>query len=307
MSVLDKNIIKHKKILSEIQLDEIESFDSQEKQVENSLYDSIDTIYYINIKFESIRNSYMKRLLKNHFPDKKIDRFEAITPETLHLYEKYFEYEKVELEDGRMGRDGVLSERGKKIISCYLSHLLCLKKAVDTPDGLCLIFEDDTYFDDKFIKILKSVDVSVFDNYNIDILRGINQNSSVDFGNYTENAPKTGGVLAERLCNYIYSLPNLNTPSMVYEGWPKAPNIWGNNLLIYNPKKALDIYNTIVNFERLMDYDMVLNSINFNHCVFNKYIFRCGLFISYININEIPAGIFSKWVSRKKWGIDDVK
>ncbi len=94
---------------------------------------------------------------------------------------------------------------------------------------------------------------------------------------------------------------------MVYEGWPKAPTIWGDNLLIYNPKKALDIYNTIVNFESIMDYDMLINSLGFNQGVFNKYIFRCGLFMSYINITEISPGIFSKWVNKKKWGIDDIK
>ena len=205
-----------------------------------NIYDNIDTIYYINLKKRQDRNEYIKEHLKKYFHNINIIRFEAIEPNIAYKYE--FIKEKYNYN---------LLNKFPGIIGCYSSHMCILKRLFhkykqSKTNKFVLIFEDDTFFNYKFINILKKP----FNITNWNILLGINPSCNVD----------------------IQDLNNFDD----YLKIPKekrSNSIFGTNLVIYNLNNISTIYKKMLSIPKIIDIDiMIRNNISDIHIFNTKYI-----------------------------------
>ena len=185
-----------------------------------NIYDNIECIYYINLESRVDRNNYIQGHLKERFPDKTIQRFEALDRSIPRNYPF--------VEDKCNGATIVSTHPG--IVGCYASHL-CLLKTLDhkykfdSRGKFVLIFEDDTYMEPEFIDKLK--EPFTLDTWNI--LLGINPNCNINV-------------------NQINAL----------DLYKKDKHIFGTNIVIYNLDNIHDIYKKVLSIPKLKDYDFML-------------------------------------------------
>lgn len=185
-----------------------------------NIYDNIACIYYINLQSRIDRNNYIQDHLRERFPDKKIQRFDAFYRTNPCNYP--FIQKKC--------NDVSIVSKHPGIIGCYASHL-CLLKTLDhkykfdSEGKFVLIFEDDTYMEPEFIDKLKEP----FTLKSWNILLGINPNCDIN-------------------------VDQIN-PLDLYK---KDKHIFGTNIVIYNLDNIHDIYKKVLSIPKLKDYDFML-------------------------------------------------
>ena len=192
-----------------------------------NIYDNIDKIYFINLEYRKDRCSYIQNHLQTYFPDKSIEKFNAILPQEA----KQYPFVK------SICKDSSKVEKYPGIIGCYCSHLCLLKRLYHTyknnsKDKFVLIFEDDTYFDDTFINILKKP----FTLNNWNILLGINPSCNI------KDKP------IHKISDYIKQIPQKNV---------KKPHLFGTNVVIYNLNNIDKIYKQLLLIDKIKEIDYI--------------------------------------------------
>jgi glycosyl transferase family 25 len=200
---------------------------------QESVYDNIDIIYYINLNYRTDRNrSFLQEMEKIDFPKDKIKRFSAIK-----------------------------HNRGE--IGCSRSHIEILKEFIDSNYENCIIFEDDFVFN-VTPEIIKSTFQKLFDSkidYDIIMLAGNTINNKLtqyDFIRKVNNGQTTSGYLLSKkfaktlLNNYIESEKLLSSHDRSYYQYFAIDQYWkilqpNNKWYIFNPVlgKQKDSYSDI--------------------------------------------------------------
>ncbi|MBN2737510.1 MAG: glycosyltransferase family 25 protein [Spirochaetales bacterium] len=216
---------------------------------QSSFYDKISCIYYINLPERIDRKQHILTLLTQYFPDKKITRMKAISSKNLEQYKQFY--------DTRLLDDYRYFNTKKElvipgIIGCFLSHFFLLKKIQyslqkqNDGDHFFLVFEDDTCFDSELIDKLKILEEYLPHDWTV--IFGLNPESKI-FENQEQYSYN----------KYLCKIDNA-----------RAPFAFGNNLLIYNPKKINLLVEQMENSLHIWDYDMMLLYYNTGLYCFKK-------------------------------------
>lgn len=221
-----------------------------------NFYDSIDSIYYINLSDRPEKNKSISGRLKQYFGDKNIVRFNAVSKHTVEQYRPLFE-KKLIRDSEYLGPDNEILLPG--VIACYLSHFLVLKeiqKKIEQKPELreCYfpVFEDDTFFDHQLPDLLKNMQKYLPGDWTI--IHGLNEKSTI-----FEEQEK------HKKNEYLCSIAGLSFPL-----------VFGNNLLIYNSRKIDYIIKKIEDNPILFDYDGLLYSLFDNlYCLKKGYVSSC--------------------------------
>jgi|TARA_R110002074_G_scaffold214997_3_gene384899 GR25 family glycosyltransferase involved in LPS biosynthesis len=188
-----------------------------------SIYDNIDNIYYINLYKSNDRLQHISNHLKKYFKDKNIIRFNAVNNNDVT---KYFNN----------------INESKSSYGCYLSHMCILKYLINLKSKnklktkYSIVFEDDAEIDNKFINILKNIELS--DDFNIILGLNYKKNKYKNYGEFISNHDKDINFIHDGIKCSLYGT------SIVLYNNNKLEYIYGKLLenIIKKYKKEIDIY-----------------------------------------------------------------
>lgn len=188
-----------------------------------SIYDNIDNIYYINLYKSNDRLQHISNHLKKYFKDKNIIRFNAVNNNDVT---KYFNN----------------INESKSSYGCYLSHMCILKYLINLKSKnklktkYSIVFEDDAEIDNKFINILKNIEL--LDDFNIILGLNYKKNKYKNYGEFISNHDKDINFIHDGIKCSLYGT------SIVLYNNNKLEYIYGKLLenIIKKYKKEIDIY-----------------------------------------------------------------
>ena len=188
-----------------------------------SIYDNIDNIYNINLYKSNDRLQHISNHLKKYFKDKNIIRFNAVNNNDVT---KYFNN----------------INESKSSYGCYLSHMCILKYLINLKSKnklktkYSIVFEDDAEIDNKFINILKNIELS--DDFNIILGLNYKKNKYKNYGEFISNHDKDINFIHDGIKCSLYGT------SIVLYNNNKLEYIYGKLLenIIKKYKKEIDIY-----------------------------------------------------------------
>ena len=188
-----------------------------------SIYDNIDNIYYINLYKSNDRLQHISNHLKKYFKDKNIIRFNAVNNNDVT---KYFNN----------------INESKSSYGCYLSHMCIFKYLINLKSKnklktkYSIVFEDDAEIDNKFINILKNIEL--LDDFNIILGLNYKKNKYKNYGEFISNHDKDINFIHDGIKCSLYGT------SIVLYNNNKLEYIYGKLLenIIKKYKKEIDIY-----------------------------------------------------------------
>ena len=127
---------------------------SVEKKIndtENKMYINKFPIYIINLREDIIRRNYIRVIM-----------------EKMNINYELVIVERIQEEDYQSIKNHALKIITKSMFGCYLSHMWCLKDAINNDYSKFIIFEDDIIFHKNFHLLFEEI---IEKNEDIDILR----------------------------------------------------------------------------------------------------------------------------------------
>lgn len=204
-----------------------------------NLYQRITKIYVINLKKRNDRKRKILKILQKHFSDKKIYFFNAIekkdiyTKENKKLWLKKLS-SKLRKNNGNFFQ---LAQQYSGTVACYLSHLKVLMNLDSInpieEDEIFLVMEDDCFFDEKTIQLLKSQ-------------------------NFVASLPNNWFILKptcgkkdkqDKINNVFYNVTKARNRTWDY--------YFGNHFMLYNAQKLTDVIQTI-DQQNVHDIDIII-------------------------------------------------
>lgn len=228
------------------------------ENIENSKNPLIDIpVYIINLKINNYRRSYIKYITKKMEINCTLVIVEKVSQDILDNINS--------INIGKNLRQGVFG--------CYLSHLWCIKNAIENNYQYFIIFEDDILFHKNFKELFYHINYKKYDMIQLGCC-DFNLKSNLDNSNinkYTKLHQYNPKKIALGAYGNIY---NIHFAKMIFNDKIRNPLEFDVDFDNYYEK-----YNISICYPNLITSELSTTDINHNFSIFSETNNRHGEFI----------------------------